>query len=308
MVGLVPGFLAQVISGKIGVAGAVLLGFLALSALTLVTFAWHPLQRLEAGKADGRTGGQGEPIVLQGEKRKKQARAVPLEDDDESGVATLPPVRPSARPPEVSAAKARKKDRKPELASLAAPAEESDTPPWTCSRLPPARTSTPGRRSWTGWASRCSRPCGPSRSKGTISGAHDRAGGDAVRGGAGAGRESRAASSPWRTTWPWRCGRRRSAWRRFRARAPWASRCRIRRRAWSRCASCSSRRSGSGLGARRAADRAGPRPRGQADRGGPGQDAAPAHRRRHGHRQVGDHQHHHHQPDLPLHRRASCGC
>ena len=129
MVGLVPGFLAQVISGKIGVAGAVLLGFLALSALTLVTFAWHPLQRLEAGKADGRTGGQAEPIVLQGEKRKKQARAVPLEDDDESGVATLPPVRPSARPPEVSAVKARKKDRKPEPASLAAPAEESDTPP-----------------------------------------------------------------------------------------------------------------------------------------------------------------------------------
>ena len=54
-VGLVPGFLAETISGKIGVAGAVLLGFLALSALTLATFAWHPLQRLEAG--DGRRPG-----------------------------------------------------------------------------------------------------------------------------------------------------------------------------------------------------------------------------------------------------------
>ena len=49
-VGLVPGFLAETISGKIGVAGAVLLGFLALSALTLVTFAWHPLQRFERGQ------------------------------------------------------------------------------------------------------------------------------------------------------------------------------------------------------------------------------------------------------------------
>ncbi len=49
-VGLVPGFLAETISGKIGVAGAVLLGFLALSALTLVTFAWHPLQRFERGR------------------------------------------------------------------------------------------------------------------------------------------------------------------------------------------------------------------------------------------------------------------
>jgi DNA segregation ATPase FtsK/SpoIIIE, S-DNA-T family len=50
-VGLVPGFLAETISGKIGVAGAVLLGFLALSALTLLTFAWHPLQRFERGQA-----------------------------------------------------------------------------------------------------------------------------------------------------------------------------------------------------------------------------------------------------------------
>ncbi|HWB39897.1 MAG TPA: hypothetical protein VG500_01490, partial [Gemmatimonadales bacterium] len=59
-VGLVPGFLAETISAKIGLAGAVLLGFLALSALTLATFAWHPLQRLEAAgqKADGRTGGR----------------------------------------------------------------------------------------------------------------------------------------------------------------------------------------------------------------------------------------------------------
>ncbi len=48
--GLVPGMLAEVVAGRVGVAGAVLLGFLALSALTLVTFAWHPLQRLEAGR------------------------------------------------------------------------------------------------------------------------------------------------------------------------------------------------------------------------------------------------------------------
>src|SRR5688500_13116336 len=51
MVGLVPGFIAEGISGTIGVAGAVLLGFLALSALTLATFAWHPLQRFERGQA-----------------------------------------------------------------------------------------------------------------------------------------------------------------------------------------------------------------------------------------------------------------
>jgi len=50
LVGLLPGFLAETVGDRIGVAGAVLLGFLVLSALTLLTFAWHPLQRLEAGR------------------------------------------------------------------------------------------------------------------------------------------------------------------------------------------------------------------------------------------------------------------
>jgi hypothetical protein len=57
IVGLVPGFFAETISNKVGVLGAVLLGFLALSALTLATFAWHPLQRLEKS-ADGRPAGR----------------------------------------------------------------------------------------------------------------------------------------------------------------------------------------------------------------------------------------------------------
>lgn len=53
LVGLVPGFFAELVADRVGVAGAVLLGFLVLSALTLLTFAWHPLQRLEAGKDKG---------------------------------------------------------------------------------------------------------------------------------------------------------------------------------------------------------------------------------------------------------------
>jgi S-DNA-T family DNA segregation ATPase FtsK/SpoIIIE len=130
MVGLVPGFLAEVISGKVGLAGAVLLGFLALSALTLVTFAWHPLQRLEAGqKSGGRTAGHADVIGPPVEKRRKAARSVITEEEDEPGAAILPPVRLSARQPEAPAAKPRKKDRSPEPAAAATPAEESDTPP-----------------------------------------------------------------------------------------------------------------------------------------------------------------------------------
>jgi hypothetical protein len=39
VVGTLPGFFADIISGKVGQVGAVLVGFLALSALTLATFA-----------------------------------------------------------------------------------------------------------------------------------------------------------------------------------------------------------------------------------------------------------------------------
>ena len=138
-VGLVPGFLAETIAGKIGVAGAVLVGFLALSALTLVTFAWHPLQRLEAGR--------GEPAAVpfrqtrpperreRGEKegedarpeRRRKGREEAAAEETAGVLAVVPPFRrPTAA--EAAAPKARKKDRKPESAAVAV-AEESDSPP-----------------------------------------------------------------------------------------------------------------------------------------------------------------------------------
>ncbi len=56
LTGVAPGLFATWIPDKVGVAGAVLLGFLALSAITLITMAWHPLQRLEKGEAARRQG------------------------------------------------------------------------------------------------------------------------------------------------------------------------------------------------------------------------------------------------------------
>jgi len=47
LTGLGPGFLARMVTGVVGFAGGILIGFLGLSALTLWTVAWHPLQRLE---------------------------------------------------------------------------------------------------------------------------------------------------------------------------------------------------------------------------------------------------------------------
>ena len=46
-IGALPGFIATAVYNLVGFAGGLLLGFLALSALTLLTLAWHPLRRLE---------------------------------------------------------------------------------------------------------------------------------------------------------------------------------------------------------------------------------------------------------------------
>ncbi len=139
-VGLVPGFLAETVSGKVGVAGAVLLGFLALSALTLATFAWHPLQRLEAGRAGGQAGGgaaerrNGGTAEADGEKpasrKKKQAEAPAEATAEESGglLASLPPFRRPAVPPSEAASKPARK-KKPDPAGSPTMVEESDTPP-----------------------------------------------------------------------------------------------------------------------------------------------------------------------------------
>jgi S-DNA-T family DNA segregation ATPase FtsK/SpoIIIE len=98
-VGLVPGFLAETVSGKVGVAGAVLLGFLALSALTLATFAWHPLQRFErdsAGQGDGGAGGNAG--VEEQPKRRKRALPELVAADVVEAAPPVGPPRPG-RPP-----------------------------------------------------------------------------------------------------------------------------------------------------------------------------------------------------------------
>jgi S-DNA-T family DNA segregation ATPase FtsK/SpoIIIE len=128
-VGVLPGFFAETISDKVGVAGAVLLGFLALSALTLVTFAWHPLQRLEksgnAGPGGSAAGGQVDdrnPVQL--EKRKRKAPDV---------TGSPPSAEPSIIRSFIRAADTRprkeKRARRDGVAGTALVDEESDLPP-----------------------------------------------------------------------------------------------------------------------------------------------------------------------------------
>ena len=134
-VGVVPGFFAVIIGDRIGIVGALLLGFLALSALTLATFAWHPLQRLERPLM-----GPGEPESVPAEtERRKRPRRPALEqvaaaDDDETDIAPEPVPR---------ARKEKEKDRKPpkrvEASVLAAahPENEQELPPIDLLTPPP---------------------------------------------------------------------------------------------------------------------------------------------------------------------------
>jgi S-DNA-T family DNA segregation ATPase FtsK/SpoIIIE len=130
VVGVLPGFFAETIAAKVGVAGAVLLGFLALSALTLVTFAWHPLQRLEKGGTAGQ-GGSGAAEESEGRsagKSEKRRRSIA------ETAGTEAPVEPSLVPSFLRSSdsrprKERKAKRSDASGSTAVIDEESDLPP-----------------------------------------------------------------------------------------------------------------------------------------------------------------------------------
>ena len=134
LVGWLPGFFAEVISGAVGVLGAVLLGFLALSALTLATFAWHPLQRLERGGTSGQGGsGVDGRSTAAPERRRAPRKAGGSETDlDARPVDDLfSPAVPQAplRPPNDSKARKEKKKLAPKSGAPAVIDEESDLPP-----------------------------------------------------------------------------------------------------------------------------------------------------------------------------------
>jgi S-DNA-T family DNA segregation ATPase FtsK/SpoIIIE len=131
-VGWLPGFFAVAITDKVGVAGAVLLGFLALSALTLATFAWHPLQRLE--RADGpavEPVDEAGPAIVPPEEPRRRKKAAP---EPPATVVPDPEPEPEEAPLALVARalkpkRERSKSRKADDAQLAVLEEESELPP-----------------------------------------------------------------------------------------------------------------------------------------------------------------------------------
>ena len=107
LTGVAPAFLARSVAGVVGQLGGVLIGFLALTGLTLATIAWHPLQRLEAG-ADRRTDGPTDRKVVKRATKSASTEADEEEEEEEDleddapargpARSTRPSVRQSVRP------------------------------------------------------------------------------------------------------------------------------------------------------------------------------------------------------------------
>lgn len=141
--GVLPGFFAIIVREGIGVAGALLLGFLGLSALTLFTFGWHPLQRLERhDEAE-----PAEQAALPVASRSRKVAFGGGEDALEPSSVPEPAAEITPPAPEPGAARSRKpRDASPKPLSREAAAarqaainEESELPPIALLTPPPAR-------------------------------------------------------------------------------------------------------------------------------------------------------------------------
>ncbi len=140
MVGVVPGFFAVEIPQGIGPAGAVLVGFLALSALTLATFAWHPLQRLErqpVGPA-GPVGGKGGAARGDGKSRAavaaKSDPVAPVQDPPPTLLRDEAAARPAGKGPRAKPAK--------KLEARRGPGDKELGPIWDVDLLEPPRAKS----------------------------------------------------------------------------------------------------------------------------------------------------------------------
>ncbi len=133
LTGVLPGFLAYGVVRGIGVAGGLLLGFLLLSALTIVTIAWHPLRRLVLTSAPARS----EPG------RRDSAPPLALDPDD----VIEPPARSAAEPPgrRVAEPPRKKKPAKPPTALIGDPADDNQLPPIELLAAPPAHDRDAGQ-------------------------------------------------------------------------------------------------------------------------------------------------------------------
>ncbi|HSR91478.1 MAG TPA: DNA translocase FtsK [Gemmatimonadales bacterium] len=115
LTGFGPGMIAFYLYGWIGPVGGFLLGFFALSALTIMTIAWHPLSRLAGGSAGTLT-----PVARGGEPITTPIAVVGAGEIEDDEPAVLPPPRRERKP---------KKPAKGATAPLPDAGDEDELPP-----------------------------------------------------------------------------------------------------------------------------------------------------------------------------------
>ena len=130
LTGVIPGFLAFYVVRGIGVAGGVLLGLLLLSALTIITIAWHPFLRLVKAEPAESAAVAAAPVPARGKPR----AAEPVFEPEEEPPPFAPPRREKKPKKEVKAA---------ELA-LGDPADDDVLPPVELLQSPPPQEKDAG--------------------------------------------------------------------------------------------------------------------------------------------------------------------
>jgi S-DNA-T family DNA segregation ATPase FtsK/SpoIIIE len=95
LTGIAPAAVAVGVASFIGTAGAVIVGVLGLSALTIYSLDWHPFKRLDAAAA-GRQGGRAAEL---GEHDWARSQRTAHGVDDPDSPPARPPARPKKRPP-----------------------------------------------------------------------------------------------------------------------------------------------------------------------------------------------------------------
>ena len=127
--GIVPGILAYGATGLIGKTGGLLLAFLSVSALTMLTLAWHPLRRLEKGSSPPAV----PPMPEVGAQSKRVAKPVPTPVGDDDEVVEARQKKPPAK-----LAKA----IKTAVAAVLPTGDENELPPVELLQPPPIQDTT----------------------------------------------------------------------------------------------------------------------------------------------------------------------
>ncbi|MBK8004867.1 MAG: SRPBCC domain-containing protein [Gemmatimonadetes bacterium] len=135
LTGVVPGFLAYGVTGGVGVAGGLLVGFALLSALTIVTIAWHPLLRWVGAAPAAVEAGTGAVVPVP---RAKPVKPPVEEDEDEPHDSVIEPSVPrekKKKPP---------RPQKPAAALIGDVADDHVLPPVDLLTPPPAQDKDAG--------------------------------------------------------------------------------------------------------------------------------------------------------------------